>query len=121
MRLYLLKFTAFFLGCYSCFLLQTEAGLSPVLASALTGFAGSFLHFPAFFERKGLHSAIYAGTFAGMCSHSLISSTLHVVILSLIGAATYLLAQPHLNGFGGKLGTISFISSILFLIASYAW
>jgi hypothetical protein len=121
MHLYPLKFVAFFSGCLSCYLLQVKLGFSPVFSSALTGFLGSFLHFPKVVESKGLHSAIYAGTFAGMCSHEVIEHPGHIFLLSIIGTVLYFFSKPHLNGFGGKLGTISFVSSAIFIIAKSAW
>lgn len=121
MRLYSLKFVAFFGGCLVCYLLQVEAGIPPAMASAMTGLAGSFLHFPKMYEKKGLHAAIYSGSFAGMCSQEILQHPLHVFFLSLIGTGIYLLFKPKFLGFGGKLGTVSFLASIFFLMAKSVW
>jgi hypothetical protein len=121
MRLYSLKFAAFFGGCLACYLFQVRAGISPVMSAALTGFIGSFLHFPKLYEKKGLHAAIYSGSFAGMCSLELVKHPGHVLYLSLIGTSIYLLLKPKFNGFGGKLGTVSFIASIIFLVTKSVW
>lgn len=121
MRLFPLKFVAFFIGCFTCYLLQVKAGISPALAAAITGLLGSFIHLPKFYEKKGLHAAIYSGAFAGMCSTELIRHPLHILILSVIGTAVYLLLKPKFLGFGGKLGTVSFIASFLFLISQSLW
>lgn len=121
MKLLILKTLAFAAGIFTCHLLQTEAQLTPALAAALTGFVGSFLHFPALYEKKGLHSAIYAGSFAGMCSPEIFNHPFEFLVLSLFAAGVYLLTIPHVTGFGGKLGTVSFIASILFFLLRNAW
>lgn len=121
MRLYSLKLAAFFGGCVTCYLLQVKAGIAPAMAAALTGLVGSFIHLPKFYERKGLHAAIYSGSFAGMCSPELIKHPMHLVYLSVIGTAIYLLLKPKFLGFGGKLGAVSFIASFLFLITKSVW
>ncbi len=120
MRLYALKLLAFFSGCLMCFSLQ-KAGITPALASALTGFSGSFLHFPKMYEKKGLHAAIYSGSFAGMCSAELVQHPLHLFFLSLIGTAVYLFMKTRVLGFGGKLGAVSFVASGFFFLAKSVW
>ncbi len=117
MKLFLLKFIVFYFGCLSCYLLQVHFLLHPVVATATVGFLGSFLHFPRLYEKKGLHAAIYAGCFAGMCSRSVIEGPEQVVMISFIGALLYVLCKPYANGFGGKLGLISFVSSLLFFLS----
>lgn len=113
-QLYLSQGIVFYLGCLMCYTLQVEAGLTPVISAALTGLFGSFIHFPRFYERKGLQALIYAGAFAGMCSREILSNHTDVITLSSIGAAIYLLSRPFGNGFGGRLGTIAFVASLLF-------
>lgn len=120
-KLFISKFIAFFGGCFLCFFLQKEFGLTPVLACAGTGFVGSFLHFPRYYEKNGLHSVIYAGTFAGMCSPAILKSPWHIMCLSMIGVTLYLLSKPYVKGIGGKLGTISFISGLIFLLSGSLW
>lgn len=121
MKLFVLKLLAFLAGSFACYSLQRHALVSPVLSAATTGFLGSFLHFPTYYEKKGLHGAIYAGSFAAMCSPELIEHSGHLVILSIISTGLYLLLKSHLNGFGGKLGTIAFVSSVLFFLGKTAW
>lgn len=120
MRLFVIKYHAFFLGALSCYYLQEVCGFSPVLAAATTGFFGSFVQI-AGFDNKGIHGAIYAGSFAGMCSFELVEHPLHLILLSLIGTVIYLKTRPIGNGFGGKLGTVSFVSSVIFFLAKSVW
>ena len=120
MRLYSLKLVAFFGGCIACYLFQ-KAGMHAVMASALTGLLGSFIHFPRLYERSGLHAAIYAGSFAGMCSEKLLQHPGHAFLVSLFGTGIYLLMKPRFTGFGGKLGAISFVASVLLLLVKSVW
>ncbi len=55
---------------------------------------------------------IYCGAFAGMVSVVLFSF-LEVLILSVICSIIYTLSKTIFNGFGGKLGTIAFLSSLI--------
>ena len=113
MKPFSLTFLAFYLACLSCWFLQTSFGMSPVLSAAIVGFLGSFVSVFA--------SVIYAGAFAGMCSHEYLSSHLHIVFISLSGSAIYILSKPYLNGFGGKLGVIAFLSSLLLVFTGGLW
>lgn len=112
-RIFLLKFIAFFIGCFLCTYLQKEFGFSPVLASAVVGFVGTFYHFSSAVENSGIHSVIYAGSFAGMCSLDNLPTHWHVFFISVIGTFLYLLLKPHMTGFGGKLGVIALLSSLI--------
>jgi uncharacterized membrane protein YeaQ/YmgE (transglycosylase-associated protein family) len=118
-RLYLKKFAAFYGGCLACYLLQRNAHLSAVAASALAGLLGTLIPSP------GIQGAIYAGSFAGMCSQEILGGHLQVFFLSAVGAAVYLWAKPRFTGFGGKLGAVAFVSSlcllaVLFLARAFA-
>lgn len=121
MKLFCLKLLAFSAGAYFCFYLQRSCQLPGAFSAAITGFTGSFLHFPKLYEKKGLHSSIYAGSFAAMSSTELVEDSSHLILLCLICTAFYLLSKPHLNGFGGKLGTVAFVSSIVFFLGKSAW
>ncbi len=117
MRIYPLKIIAFYFGCLGCYLIQSYLFWTPVSAAASMGLVGSFLHFPKMYEKKGLHSAIYAGAFAGMASRQILEGPLHVLIASVIGGITYVLLKPYFNGFAGKLGLIAFMSTLTLFIA----
>ncbi len=116
MKIFLIKLAAFYFSCLLCYTLQTSFGFSPILSSALIGFAGSFLWFSNKIEKSGIHAVIYAGSFAGMASPEYLSGTGHIFIISLVGTSLYLWSKPHLSGFGGKLGTVAFISTMLLII-----
>ncbi|WP_374074579.1 hypothetical protein [Bdellovibrio bacteriovorus] len=115
-RLFILKFFAFFMGCYSCWLLQSLFGWTAVLAAATVGLLGTFIPVPALLDRRGVQAAIYAGTFAGMCSPHILENPWHILIVSFFGTILYFFTKPYLKGFGGKLGTIAFFSSMLLVM-----
>ena len=121
MKLFITKALAFSLGSLSCYCLQRYFQFQSITAAATVGFLGSYLHFPKYYEKKGLHSALYAGAFLAMTSMSILTGPLDVFIISLIGTGLYLLSKPFANGIGGKLGTIAFLSSIIFFMARGLW
>lgn len=120
-KIFALKFSAFFIACYSCSLLQTHYGFSAVMAAASVGFIGSFYHFSHWVEKQGIHAVLYAGAVSGMCSPQYLSSPQYVLLVSFIGVGLYLVSKPHLTGFGGKLGTIAFISTVMLVALRGLW
>ncbi|WP_341206776.1 hypothetical protein [uncultured Psychrosphaera sp.] len=112
----LLKFITFFLGFIACFAMHTTLALPLVISAALTGLIGKVIPFPQEFNNHP-YAAIYAGSFAGMCSASLITSYWEIAIISCIGASLYVLTMDMFDGFGGKLGGVAFASVTLFVIA----
>jgi len=79
--------------------------VSNVFASSFIGLIG-FL----FFRKHEL--AIYCGSFAGMVSVALFGYD-EVLVLALICAIIFELTKPLFAGYGGKLGTIAFMSSLI--------
>ncbi|KDC50893.1 hypothetical protein [Pseudoalteromonas fuliginea] len=111
-----LKFITFFMGFISCFVMHTTFNVPLVISAALTGLIGSFIPFPKNVKNHP-YAAIYAGSFAGMCSTNLITSYWEIVIISLIGASLYVLTMNLFTGFGGKLGGVAFASVAIFVLA----
>jgi hypothetical protein len=112
----LLKFITFFFGFVSCFAMHTTFALPLVISAALVGLVGSFIPFPEQYKNHP-YAAIYAGSFAGMCSTQLITSYWEIAIISLIGASLYVLTMNMFTGFGGKLGGVAFASVAIFILA----
>ncbi len=114
-KFFLLKYIAFLLGCATCFVLHSQWHVPLVLAAALPAFVGSFI---PVWEKYGAHprAAVYAGCFAGMCSAELISDYWQLTLLSLIGTSLYALTMNIFHGFGGKLGSVAFVSVALFML-----
>lgn len=121
MRIFWLKFFFFYLGCFSCSYLQTHFGTSPVLAAASVGLIGSFYHFSKPVQKEQIHGVIYAGCFAGMCAPEHLIAHKNILLVSLIGTLIYFSIKKHFNGFGGKLGTIAFISSLCLIFLKELW
>ncbi|WP_201023484.1 hypothetical protein [Pseudoalteromonas sp. 10-33] len=116
LKFFFIKFGAFFSGCLLCFVMHTEFNFPAVIAASVVGLSGSFIPFP---KSLNIHpnAAIYAGSFAGMCSSSLINSYWELAFISLLGACLYVLTLNLFSGFGGKLGSIAFVSVAVFALA----
>ncbi len=80
-------------------------GLSAVIASSFIGILGYI-----FFPKQQV--AIYCGSFAGMVSTALFNYY-EVLFLAIVCAFIFLLTKPLFKGYGGKLGTIAFMSSLI--------
>lgn len=115
-KFFILKYIAFFGGCASCFILHTQFAIPAVIASCLVGLIGTLIPMPKIYGQHP-YAAIYAGSFAGMCSEGLISSYWELACISIIGAVLYAITTKVFTGFGGKLGSIAFVSVALFILA----
>lgn len=116
MPIILMKTTLFYLGCLCCYTLQVEFGIHAVMAATTVALIGSFINFPKKYRSRNFPAVIYSGTFAGMCSPAILRGHSDVIVLSLIGTVLYLLALPYAKNFGGKLGTVAFVSSVIFVV-----
>ena len=96
--------------------MHSTFALTIVVSAGLTGLIGSFIPFAADYKNHP-YAAIYAGSFAGMCSTSLINEYWEIAIISAIGAVLYTLTINVFTGFGGRLGSIAFASVALFVLA----
>lgn len=117
-----------FLGCLLTIYLQ-YFGYSAVLASSVTGLIASIL----FLNKKTpLAAPAFCGSFAGMTAlnnianpHNVNNFFISILLLALIVTFVYKLtliinqskkySKYVFNGYGGRLGTIAFISVIIFL------
>lgn len=117
-----LLFLAAGLGCYACYFLRTEFGVSPVLASVLVCLLASFVSF--FRALKTLNvsimQAVYAGSFTGMISLHHIKNSVDICILCALVGASFLVCSPFCKGFGGKLGAVAFLASVVFYGLRYS-
>lgn len=95
-------------GAFLTFILH-KYGLSVVVASCLVGLLGAALE--QLFKVHHLAFVIFAGSFVGMSSSSVTSLPL-VLIGGALCAVVYQLTTDYFKGFGGRLGTIAFISTI---------
>ncbi len=96
-------------GAITTFFLQKN-GLSVVISSCLVGLAGALLG--KLTDSSHVSLIIFAGSFVGMASSSF--GTLPLMILGGIAAGViYHFSLNIFTGFGGRLGTIAFISTVL--------
>jgi len=116
LKRYSLKFIAFFIGCYGCFMVRDLLGLSPVVSSAIVGLLGTLIPLPSKLNKSSIYDAIYCGSFAGMCSAEYLNTLTGFIVISAIGSLVYLLCVPHFKGHGGKFGSMAFVTFLLFLI-----
>lgn len=117
LKKFIVKFSAFFLGCYCCIFLREFFSLNAVIASCLIGLLGTFIPVSRFGNTRNIQATIYAGSFAGMCSAGVLSGSLQIFLLSLFGGAFFIISENIFHGIGGKLGAIAFISvSLVYLI-----
>jgi len=85
-----------------------------VIGSALVGFPLGFLRL--FFPGVSIYSEVaFASSFAGMTSFKFVRKPLYYLLIGLVVGVVFLLSTPFFRGFGGKLGTIAFLSVMLFL------
>ena len=113
MKNFIKIFAAFYFACMACLALQIQLGLSAVAASALLGLVGSFIPL--------LSAIIYIGSFAGMCAPVHLDSPYQLLVISLIGSTIYLFTKNRFVGFGGKMGTIAFASSLCLIWGKNLW
>jgi hypothetical protein len=97
-------FAAVVLGALLTFVVSTDLGLGPVVASALVGIVAALLARP-------VAVPAYCGAFAGMASPLLFDHG-GVVLAGGIAGVVYLLCVGVLTGVGGKLGTTALIGCI---------
>lgn len=96
-------------GAIATYILQ-RFGLSIVVASCIVGLLGAMTGH--FLELPQLSIVIFAGSFVGMTSTAIGS----IPLILLAGALTGLFFKLSSNifvGFGGRLGTIAFLSTVL--------
>lgn len=92
-------------GVLTCVLCR-DFKLSTVVGASLVGIA-AYLVVPKYAV------PVYCGAFVGMTSTALLFTRFEVAIASAIAGIIFVLASYVFGGFGGKLGTIAFISTII--------
>lgn len=113
----------FSMGLIGCWALNQYLNWSLFVSSALVGLIGSFIPTSKTLNNHDTSAIIYAGSFAGMSSVSIIPHPAYLIVLGMIGGFTYYKFTPYFIGLGGKLGTIAFISSLslLLILGALAW
>ncbi|MCY7294239.1 hypothetical protein [Alteromonas sp. a30] len=110
--------------CFSTlltFILIDGLSFHPVVASAMVGFLGSFLSGNKYVKTTDLHNNIFIGSFAGMCSGSLVLGLNEVLAVGLISGFLCSASNAYFHGLGGRLGSIAFIASLIILGDLVLW
>jgi len=81
---------------------------------------GTFIPFSRVYKSHP-YAAIYAGSFAGMCSSSLINNYWELGLISFFGASLYVMTMNLFAGFGGRLGSVAFASVALYMFTKSAF
>ncbi len=92
-------------GVLTCVICR-DVGLGAVVAASLVAII-AHLVIPKY------SVPVYCGAFVGMTSNVLLFTRTEVAFASAIAGIIYVLSSYVFGGFGGKLGTIAFISSII--------
>lgn len=108
-------------GAVISFLLHQKVGLSPVLATALTGTLASFFTYirwnKPYFQQ--LPPAIYCGAFVGMSDSKIATDITFVLTAGFFTGVFLIISKSVLKGIGGKLGTLAFLGVSLTYIVIY--
>ncbi len=102
-----------YLTYYLRTVLQKRFSHDSVIASAIIGIIFGFFSILVP-ETLMIGEVAYASSFAGMGRIKIIKEKF--LLVSVIVAAIYILALPVFKGFGGKLGSIAFVSMLLVYI-----
>jgi len=97
------------IGAVATFLLQKQ-GLSAVVASCIVGLAGALVGH--FLDASHIPLVVFAGSFVGMTSTSFGTIPL-MIVGGLLTGVIYNYSLKIFEGFGGRLGTIAFISTVV--------
>ncbi len=121
-------FTGLFLGS----ILGTQylsLYFDPIISSCLIGLLGSVLHKVItrktvflFLYNSHFDKIVYSGSFLGMVQGPPSFDTYRIVeyiLLALVAAIVYSKMLLYAKGYGGKLGTIAFITGLTSLIIGY--
>jgi len=90
--------------------------VNSILASALIGFIGSFITFSDKKRQEDIRAIIYCSSFSAIGLNTLIVSKLEVALLPLLIVFLYNSLKSKFIGLGGKLGSIAFVASVVFVI-----
>ncbi|MBM7541066.1 hypothetical protein [Amphibacillus cookii] len=94
------------IGSIITYTLSIDFDLGPILAAALVGmFSALFL--------PNYQNALYCGAFVGMSCSTFLPNLFCILLAGLLTGITYILSKALFNGFGGKLGAIALIGTLM--------
>ncbi len=99
------------IGAVATYYIGLELGLGKVVSAGLVGSLGALIPILTHNKRhEELSGAIYCGAFVGMSSSLILDNLFLVSVAGLLSGIVYVASKNVLNGIGGKMGTIAFIS-----------
>jgi hypothetical protein len=114
-------FLAIFFGCASSWWLQQRFYLSSILCCALLGLAASLLPKKYFNQSLNYPSLIYLGSFIAMSSRALLPGMIDVLLASSLATGIFYWTKSLCVGWGGRLGSIAFIASLILWWGGKIW
>ncbi|WP_121665758.1 hypothetical protein [Mesonia aquimarina] len=101
--------------------LNINLGLGVVIGSAAVGVMGSFIpkNWPKKNEGNQFQTAIYCGSFIGMCQPLTENHYVFIGFASILSGIMFCISLQNLNGFGGKLGTLAFVGVALAVFLTF--
>lgn len=111
----MIQFIAVFIPLNISILLQNKLSLDSVIVAASVGFIAAF-----FTQRSDIKNLIYVATFCsmGVSIHNNFQ-WVHSFFISLIVVRIYNLIEVLFIGHGGKLGSVAFVSSIIYFAVGF--
>ena len=124
MQSFLSKFNPYFveslslsMGLFTTYYLHAIYDLPVILVSCI-----GCLFVDLVFKRTRLvTSPFYCGSFAGMISSQLLHHEYHILVLGFSCAMVYQLSKGFFIGFGGKLGSVAFVASMISYCIGAIW
>lgn len=105
----LICFLCCYIGFFACLYL-IQININPVVASATTGLLASII------PNLKAQSYLYAASFLAIGAFSICKDTSAFILLPFVLFIVFLLTRRVFDGFGGKLGTVAFLATGIFLI-----
>lgn len=98
-------------SCVGTWIMVKQCGISTIQASSIHGIISCFI-----FTQVQYSAASFCGTFAGMSTQP--RSIVEVTLLGMLCGMVYYSFEnfQSLKGYGGRLGTIAFLSNVLYMI-----
>ena len=100
------EFLGVLIGGILASIIARDLGLGAVVAASLVAIT-AHLVVPKY------SVPVYCGAFVGMTSKALLFTSTEVAIASVIAGIVFVICSYVFSGFGGKLGTIAFISTVV--------
>lgn len=103
-----------YIGYLTCYFFY-KIGLHPIMASSLTGVLVSLIPDAYFYKSSDAKACVYTASFAAIGSHLNYNSLSEFLLIPFYLGTFFFFLRSSFVGFGGKLGTMAFLSTTLYL------